>query len=72
MKQSASTGQMIFSVAELVEWASHWMTLEPGDIISTGTPSGVGAASGTFLKPGDVVEVEIETLGVIRNRVVKG
>ncbi len=72
VKQNASTGQMIFSVAELVEWASRWMTLEPGDIISTGTPSGVGSASGTFLKPGDVVEVEIETLGVIRNRVVKG
>lgn len=71
-KQDASTGQMIFSVAELIEWASRWMTLEPGDIISTGTPSGVGSASGTFLKPGDVVEVEIEKIGKIRNEVVKG
>jgi 2-keto-4-pentenoate hydratase/2-oxohepta-3-ene-1,7-dioic acid hydratase in catechol pathway len=72
VKQDGSTGQMIFNVAELVEWASRWMTLEPGDIISTGTPSGVGAASGTFLKPGDVVEVEIEQLGTIKNKVVKG
>ncbi len=72
VKQDASTGQMIFSVAELIEWASRWMTLEPGDVISTGTPSGVGSASGTFLKPGDVVEVEIEKIGKIRNEVVKG
>lgn len=71
MKQSATTGQMIFGVDELIEWASRWMTLEPGDIISTGTPSGVGSASGTFLKPGDVVEVEIEKIGKIRNHVVK-
>jgi 2-keto-4-pentenoate hydratase/2-oxohepta-3-ene-1,7-dioic acid hydratase in catechol pathway len=71
-KQDASTGQMIFSVAELIEWASRWMTLEPGDIISTGTPSGVGSASGTFLKPGDVVEVQIEKIGTIRNEVVAG
>jgi len=70
VKQDASTGQMIFGVAELIEWASRWMTLEPGDVISTGTPSGVGSASGTFLKPGDVVEVEIESVGRIRNPVV--
>ena len=69
VKQDASTGQMIFSVAELIEWASRWMTLEPGDIISTGTPAGVGSASGVFLKPGDVVEVEIESIGTIRNEV---
>jgi 2-keto-4-pentenoate hydratase/2-oxohepta-3-ene-1,7-dioic acid hydratase in catechol pathway len=72
VKQDASTGQMIFSVAELIEWASRWMTLEPGDVISTGTPSGVGSASGTFLKPGDIVEVEIEKIGKIRNEVVAG
>jgi len=66
-KQEASTGQMIFDIAELIEWASRWMTLEPGDIISTGTPAGVGSASGTFLKPRDVVEVEISSIGKIRN-----
>ena len=72
LKQNASTGQMIFSVAELIEWASRWMTLEPGDVIATGTPSGVGSASGTFLKPGDVVEIEIERIGTIRNTVERG
>ena len=72
LKQNASTGQMIFSVAELIEWASRWMTLEPGDVIATGTPSGVGSASGTFLKPGDVVEIEIEKIGTIRNTVERG
>jgi 2-keto-4-pentenoate hydratase/2-oxohepta-3-ene-1,7-dioic acid hydratase in catechol pathway len=46
------------------------MTLEPGDVIATGTPAGVGSASGRFLQPGDVVEVEIEGLGVLRNPVV--
>lgn len=69
LKQNASISQMIFSVAELIEWASRWMTLEPGDVIATGTPSGVGSASGTFLKPGDVVEIEIEKIGTIRNTV---
>ena len=50
------------------EAKQRW-TLEPGDIISTGTPSGVGSSTGTFLKPGDVVETEIEGLGVLRNPV---
>ena len=68
-KQDASTGLMIFDVFELIEWASRWMTLEPGDVIATGTPSGVGSAAGTFLSPGDVVEVEIERIGKIRNEI---
>ncbi|MFC1716682.1 fumarylacetoacetate hydrolase family protein [Candidatus Poribacteria bacterium] len=68
-KQDASTGDMIFNIPELIEFTSRLMTLEPGDIISTGTPSGVGSASGTFLKPGDVVETEVEGLGVLRNPV---
>ena len=68
-KQDASTGDMIFYIPELIEFASRLMTLEPGDVISTGTPSGVGATSGTFLKPGDVVETEIEGIGVLRNPV---
>ena len=72
LKQDANTGQMIFGVDELVEWTTRWITLEPGDVISTGTPAGVGSASGTFLKPGDVVEIEIETLGAIRNTVTEG
>ena len=68
-RQDGNTGQMIFSIAELVAWASTLMTLEPGDLISTGTPAGVGHASGTFLKPGDVLELEVEGIGVLRSPV---
>ena len=68
-KQSANTGQMIFAVAELVEWVSRFMTLEPGDIISTGTAAGVGSASGTYLSPGDLVEAEIPPIGRLINAV---
>jgi 2-keto-4-pentenoate hydratase/2-oxohepta-3-ene-1,7-dioic acid hydratase in catechol pathway len=64
--QSASTADMIFGVAELVSYISRNMTLEEGDLIATGTPSGVGA-----LRAGDLVEVEIEGIGVLRNRVVE-
>jgi 2-keto-4-pentenoate hydratase/2-oxohepta-3-ene-1,7-dioic acid hydratase in catechol pathway len=60
---------MIFNVATLIEVLSMGMTLEPGDILATGTPSGVGAATGEFLKPGDVVEVEVEGLGRLVNQV---
>ena len=58
----------IFTVPEIVAWISRVLTLEPGDLISTGTPAGVGMGKGVFLKPGDVVEVEIEGLGVLRNQ----
>ncbi len=71
-KQDSNTSQMIFTVAELVEWASTLVTLEPGDVISTGTPSGVGSTTGTFLCAGDVVEAEIEGIGILRNPVEKG
>lgn len=69
VRQSATPGQMIFSPAELVSWTSGLMTLEPGDIICTGTPAGVGMATGRLLQPGDVVEAEIEGIGVLRNPV---
>ena len=68
-KQSGNTGQMIFSVADLVSYISQMVTLEPGDVIATGTPSGVGAASGTFLKPGDEVKIEIEGIGTLESPV---
>jgi 2-keto-4-pentenoate hydratase/2-oxohepta-3-ene-1,7-dioic acid hydratase in catechol pathway len=68
--QSASTADMIFSVARTIEYLSQMVTLAPGDIIATGTPSGVGNASGIAMKPGDVVEVEIEGIGTLRNPVV--
>ena len=68
-KQDSNTGNMIFDIPELIEFTSRLMTLEPGDIISTGTPSGVGSSTGQFLKAGDIVEVEIENIGVLKNTV---
>jgi 2-keto-4-pentenoate hydratase/2-oxohepta-3-ene-1,7-dioic acid hydratase in catechol pathway len=69
--QDASTGDMIFPVAELIADLSRGMTLLPGTAILTGTPSGVGMARTppVWLKDGDVVEVEIEAIGVLRNPV---
>ena len=71
--QSASTADMIFSVAQLISHASIGTTLLPGDIISTGTPSGVGAFRNPpiFLTDGDVVDIEIEGIGVLSNPVVQ-
>jgi 2-keto-4-pentenoate hydratase/2-oxohepta-3-ene-1,7-dioic acid hydratase in catechol pathway len=71
LRQSANTSEMSFSVAELIAFASRLMTLEPGDVILTGTPDGVGAAAQPprFLREGDVVEVEIEGLGRLCNHV---
>lgn len=71
-RQHAATGDMIFTVAETIAWISRFLTLQPGDLIATGTPSGVGATTQTFLKHGDLVEVEVSGLGVLRNRVVEG
>lgn len=68
-KQDGNTGQMTYSVGELVSWISELVTLEPGDIIATGTLAGVGATTGDFLKAGDDVEGEIEGIGVLRNPV---
>jgi acylpyruvate hydrolase len=67
--QDSHTSDMIFSVARTVSLLSQITTLEPGDIIATGTPSGVGYARKPplWMKPGDVVEVEIESIGVLRN-----
>ena len=70
--QDSNTAQFIFPVEELVAYVSQVCTLEPGDLIYTGTPPGVGFARKppVFLKPGDVAEVEIEGLGILRNPVV--
>jgi 2-keto-4-pentenoate hydratase/2-oxohepta-3-ene-1,7-dioic acid hydratase in catechol pathway len=62
-KQELTTGGMIFSCAELIAFASRLCTLAPGDIILTGTPSGVGATTGTYLQDGDVMVAEVEGLG---------
>jgi 2-keto-4-pentenoate hydratase/2-oxohepta-3-ene-1,7-dioic acid hydratase in catechol pathway len=66
-KQDARTSDLIFSVPALVEYLSSICTLFPGDLIFTGTPSGVGVMTGTFLKPGDVVTTTIEGLGSMNN-----
>ena len=70
-RQKGTTADMVLDVAHLVADASRLVTLEPGDVILTGTPAGVGAARGTFLADGDEVEVSIEGVGTIRNRVVR-
>lgn len=67
--QQGSTGQMLLRVPQIVEFVSHLAMLEPGDIIATGTPAGVGAARNRFLEPGDQVRAEIATLGVQHNTV---
>jgi 2-keto-4-pentenoate hydratase/2-oxohepta-3-ene-1,7-dioic acid hydratase in catechol pathway len=66
VKQDSSTSDLIFSIARIIAVASRVMTLEPGDLITTGTPSGVGP-----IAPGDVVEIEIEGIGTLRNPVVE-
>ena len=68
-RQRTSTSEMIHSVARTIAWCSTVDTLEPGDIIATGTPAGVGSARGVFLKAGDVVEVEVSGIGTLRNPV---
>jgi 2-keto-4-pentenoate hydratase/2-oxohepta-3-ene-1,7-dioic acid hydratase in catechol pathway len=68
--QQSNTSQMIFSVAEQISHLSRGLTLHPGDVILTGTPSGVGMGRGVFLKAGDIVTVEIEGLGQIQNEMM--
>ncbi len=70
--QDSSTANMVFSVAELVAFVSEAITLEPGDLIATGTPAGVGFARTppVFLQPGDEVAVEIDGIGTLSNPVV--
>ena len=69
--QQANTSDMIYSVAELIATIGEAITLEPGDVIATGTPAGIGWARNPklFMKPGDVVEVEIEGIGILHNTV---
>lgn len=71
--QESSTAEMIFSVADLISYFSRFMTLEPGDVIATGTPHGVGFARTPpiFLRDGNVVESEVEMVGVLSNPIVE-
>jgi 2-keto-4-pentenoate hydratase/2-oxohepta-3-ene-1,7-dioic acid hydratase in catechol pathway len=74
LRQNSSTKNMVLNVYEVVHYLSVVMTLEPGDIIATGTPAGVGVfmkPEPKFLSPGDVIEIEIEDIGTLRNRVAE-
>ncbi|MBI2015467.1 MAG: fumarylacetoacetate hydrolase family protein [Candidatus Rokubacteria bacterium] len=68
-RQASHTSKMIFPVAECIAVLSQGFTILPGDVIATGTPEGVGAALGKFLKIGDRLEAEVEKIGVLANRV---
>ena len=69
-RQASHTSKMIFPVDECIAVLSQGFTLRPGDVIATGTPEGVGAATGRFLKAGDRMEAEVERIGVLANRIV--
>jgi 2-keto-4-pentenoate hydratase/2-oxohepta-3-ene-1,7-dioic acid hydratase in catechol pathway len=70
--QNGSTADWLFSLPRLVAFLSHVMTLEPGDIVTTGTPAGVGVfrKPQVFMKPGDVIEIEADGIGVLRNTII--
>ena len=72
VKQDGMSSQMIFPVASIIEWLSKGITLEAGDLIATGTPDGVGMGRNPpeYLQDGDVLETEIEGIGVLRNTIV--
>lgn len=70
VRQDWTTDDMIYDIYEQIAYLTQVMTLMPGDILATGTPAGIGAPTGNFLKVGDVVRAEIEGLGAIENRVV--
>lgn len=70
LKQDAVAGEMLFGIPEQIAYLSRALTLEPGDLIATGTPAGVGLARGEFLRPGDVVVAEVDGIGRLTNPVV--
>jgi 2-keto-4-pentenoate hydratase/2-oxohepta-3-ene-1,7-dioic acid hydratase in catechol pathway len=69
VEQQSSTSEMIFDLAQQIAYVSAIVELLPGDVISTGTPAGVGAGKGRFLQPGDEMVAEIEHIGALRNPV---
>ena len=73
LRQDSSTADMIFSVAQIIAYSSRYMTLHPGDLVSTGTPEGVvlGMKEKVWLQPGDTFTVEIGSLGRLTNRMVE-
>jgi 2-keto-4-pentenoate hydratase/2-oxohepta-3-ene-1,7-dioic acid hydratase in catechol pathway len=73
LRQQANTADLIFSGPRIIETISAGVTLQPGDIIATGTPSGVGIGfkPPKYLKHGDIVRVEIDTIGTLENRILE-
>jgi len=73
VKQSSNTKHLYFKLPRIIAELSAGITLEPGDIILTGTPSGVGHARTPpeFMKPGDIMETEVEGIGLLRNKIVR-
>jgi 2-keto-4-pentenoate hydratase/2-oxohepta-3-ene-1,7-dioic acid hydratase in catechol pathway len=69
LMQDSTSRQMIFTIPEQIAYLSEQLTLQPGDVIATGTPAGCGRPRGIFLKPHDLITIEIEGLGRLRNRV---
>jgi len=69
--QKANTAQMIHSIEATIEYITEWTTLQPGDLIATGTMGGVGFARTPpiFMRPGDTAEVEIEKIGILSNHI---
>jgi 2-keto-4-pentenoate hydratase/2-oxohepta-3-ene-1,7-dioic acid hydratase in catechol pathway len=67
VKQSSNTSELIFNIVEQIAHLSEKITLSPGDVILTGTPAGVGAGRGEFLKAGDEVKITIERIGELKN-----
>ena len=70
IRQNSNTDQMVFAVGEVIAFISRFVTLEPGDILSTGTPAGVGNATGRFLQPGQKVQAWIEKIGTLDTTIV--
>ena len=70
LKQNSNTSKLVHGIAEQIAYLSKHFTLFPGDVIATGTPSGVGMPRGEFLEVGDEVKIEIENCGVLINRMV--
>jgi 2-keto-4-pentenoate hydratase/2-oxohepta-3-ene-1,7-dioic acid hydratase in catechol pathway len=70
LKQNSNTSKMVHSIAEQVAYLSRHFTLQPGDVVATGSPAGVGLPRGDFLKIGDEIKIEIESCGTLVNRMV--
>jgi 2-keto-4-pentenoate hydratase/2-oxohepta-3-ene-1,7-dioic acid hydratase in catechol pathway len=72
LRQNSNTADMVFTVAEVISYASQYMTLKPGDLILTGTPEGVilGMKEKVWMQPGDEITIEVGALGRLTNRMV--